>query len=234
MKPIAIIRHVAGEGPAYFATFLDAHSIPWQLVKLDEGERVPAHAAQFSGLCLMGGPMSANDALPWIAEELRLIREAVDGGTPVIGHCLGAQLMARALGAAVTRNPVKEIGWGEVRRADNAEAQRWLGDIDRFLAFHWHGETFALPEGASLLMGNEHCAHQGFVLGAHLAMQCHVEMTEALVRAWCVSGAAEIQNSPGAAVQRPEEILAGIGPGLARLNAVADRLYARWIASLAA
>ena len=120
MKPVAIFRHFPTEGPGYFATFLDSHSIPWQLIRIDANETVPSSTNGFSGLVFMGGPMSVNDDLPWIAPALALIRQAVVSNIPVLGHCLGGQLMSKALGGVVTRSSVKEIGWGEVRIADNA------------------------------------------------------------------------------------------------------------------
>ena len=110
MKPVAIFRHAPTEGPGYFATYLDRYGVPWEVIGIDEGEAVPAGAERFSGLVFMGGPMSVNDDLPWIAPALKLIRAAAGGGVPVLGHCLGGQLMARALGGEITRNPVKEIG----------------------------------------------------------------------------------------------------------------------------
>ena len=104
MKPVAIFRHSPGEGPGYFATFLEGRSLPSQLLTLDEGEAVPAAPDAFSGLCFMGGPMSVNDPLPWIPPVLALIRQAVAQNVPVIGHCLGGQLMSKALGGQVTRS----------------------------------------------------------------------------------------------------------------------------------
>jgi len=106
MLPIAIFRHAANEGPGYLAGFLDAHNIPWKLFALDAGEALPSSAADYSGLVFMGGPMSVNDDLPWITQELDLIREAVSRDIPVLGHCLGAQLIAKALGGVVSRNAV--------------------------------------------------------------------------------------------------------------------------------
>jgi GMP synthase-like glutamine amidotransferase len=180
----------------------------------------------------MGGPMSVNDDLNWIPPALALIRSAVAGGVPVIGHCLGGQLMAKALGGQVTRNPVREIGWGEITAADNAAAREWLGERAGFLGFHWHGETFSLPPGATPLMASRHCANQGFVIGASLAMQCHVEMTEAMIRLWNRQWADEVNNHPGPSVQRPQQMYVDLETRLARLHEVADRLYGRWIAGL--
>src|SRR5262245_21298557 len=114
MKPVAIFSHAATEGPGYFATYLDRHRVAWRLIRTDEGEAVPERMDEFAGLVFMGGPMSVNDGLPWIAPVLALIRTAVAADVPVLGHCLGGQLVAKALGGEVGRNPVKEIGWGPV------------------------------------------------------------------------------------------------------------------------
>lgn len=236
MKPVAVFRHTLTEGPAYFATYLEHRKIPCQVIRVDAGEPVPADAAAYSGLCFMGGPMSVNDDLPWVAAELALIRDAAAREVPVIGHCLGGQLLAKALGAAVTRNPVKEIGWGEVEVLDHPEARRWLGaDLPSFQSFHWHGETFAIPEGATRILASPWCANQAFVLDKHFGMQCHVEMTVDLIRTWCRDWAKEVEALAGrvASVQTPAEMEQGITEKVRALNAVADRIYDRWVAGLA-
>jgi GMP synthase-like glutamine amidotransferase len=235
MKPVAVFRHAASEGPGYFATYLERHGIPWRLVGVDTGEAVPENPGEFSGLAFMGGPMSANDDLPWISAELRLIRLAVDSGIPVLGHCLGGQLMARALGGEVTRNPLREIGWGQVDVERNEAAARWLGqDHDPFECFHWHGETFSIPPGATRILSSRYCANQAFVIGPHLAMQCHVEMTPELIRSWCDEWGREVQalarHVPS--VQSPAQMLENVEERTRRLNAVADRFYDRWVAGL--
>ena len=132
MKPVAIFRHSVTEGPGYFATYLDTHGIPWKLVKVDAGDSIPEGVQAFSGLCLMGGPMSVNDDLPWIPRVLDLIRGAGRADVPLVGHCLGGQLIAKALGGDGSRNPVKEIGWGPVAVADNPAA--WPALPSRTLA----------------------------------------------------------------------------------------------------
>jgi GMP synthase-like glutamine amidotransferase len=231
MKPIAIFRHSPGEGPAYFATFLDRHSLPWTLFRLDDGVSPPPTPEGFSGLCFMGGPMSVNDDLPWIPQTLQLIREAAAAGIPVIGHCLGGQLMARAFGGTVGRNPVKEIGWGTVEATADAAAKDWLDDTARFEAFHWHGETFSIPPGATRILQSVHCANQAFVRGPHLGLQCHVEMTDSMIRLWCRQWAAE--NVPASAsVQTPEQMQSDIDARIAAMRKVADRLYGHWIKGL--
>lgn len=233
MKPVAIFRHAAIEGPGYLAEVLDARGIPWRLVRIDAGDSLPTSVADFSGLVFMGGPMSVNDPLPWIAPVLQLIRDAVAADIPVLGHCLGGQLMAKALGGVVGRNPVKEIGWGDVQVEDSGEAQHWFGATTRFHAFHWHGETFSLPAGAAGLLSSRHCPQQAFALGKHLGFQCHIEMTAEMVRAWCQAGQEEILqavDSPG--VQPVAEIERGLDARIVALNAVADEVYAAWLEGL--
>lgn len=233
MKPIAIFRHAAPEGPGYLAEFLDARKIPWHLIAIDSGGAVPQSASAYSGLVFMGGPMSVNDDLPWIPPVLALIRDAVARDIPLLGHCLGGQLISKALGGTVSRNPVKEIGWGEVTVADNDIAHSWFGDIKSFPAFHWHGETFTLPQGAVLLLSSAYCINQAYAIGKHLAMQCHVEMTAEMIANWCVIGADEVEacrSSP--AVQSGSEIQRRVADELTPMRNVAARLYARWIAGL--
>lgn len=235
MKPVAIFRHAPTEGPGYFATYLAERSIPWKLLAIDEGIRVPRDIRQFSGVALMGGPMSVNDALPWIAPVLEFVREAVRKDVPVIGHCLGGQLMSKALGGEVTRNKYKEIGWGEVAVEDNGVAREWFGSLAAFEAFHWHGDTFSIPPGGTRVLGNPHCANQAFAMGKHLGLQCHVEMDPELVAAWCAEeGAREIEAAKASpAVQPVTKIQRNLDARLAALQAVARQVYDRWAGSLA-
>ena len=235
VKPVAIFRHAATEGPGYFGTYLTRHNVAWRIVRIDEGEAVPQDPREFSGLVFMGGPMSVNDDLPWIAPALRLIRAAADEGIPVLGHCLGGQLMAKALGGEVTRNPVKEIGWGRVDVASSRAAAAWFGNgLASFDAFHWHGETFSIPPGATCILSSRYCPNQAFVLGPHLGMQCHVEMTPELVRAWCQEWEKEVESLARrtSSVQTPAQMMGSLEEMTRALNAVADRLYDRWSAGL--
>ena len=232
MKPVAIFRHTRTEGPAYFATYLDAHHVPWRLIKVDTGEAVPADPNAFSGLVFMGGPMSVNDDLPWIAPTLRLIRVGIAADVPVLGHCLGSQLMSKALGGVVTRNRVKEIGWGEVEICNTQAAHRWFGDAAGFVSFHWHGETFSLPPGAERVLTNANCENQAFALGKHLGMQCHIEMTPQLIDSWCGSGAQEIADSDSPAVQSVAAIKSAVERYLPALHHVANNVYGHWIRGL--
>ncbi len=232
MKPVAIFRHWLTEGPGYFATTLDRRGIPWELIALDEGAAVPADPRGFRGLAFMGGPMSVNDDLPWIPPVLELIKQAVAQGVPVIGHCLGGQLLSKALGGVVSRAPIKEIGWGEVRPTPVAQAQDWFGQEPVLGVFHWHGETFSIPPGATRLLASEHCANQAFALGPHLGLQCHIEMTQELVASWCETGAREIERSSSPAVQQAREILEQAPQRLTVLHHLAEHVYGHWLGSL--
>jgi GMP synthase-like glutamine amidotransferase len=235
MKPVAIFRHVGHEGPGYLGEFLDARKIPWQLIAIDRDDPVPESPDDYSGLVFMGGPMSVNDDLPWIPHSLELIRKAVAAGIPVLGHCLGGQLIARALGGIITRTPAKEIGWGITRITSAPEARNWFGNTTEFPAFHWHGETFSIPAGAVRILESGYCPNQAFTLdNLHLALQCHIEMTETMIREWCAVGADEIAAANCPAVQNPDAILGHMAANMPAMRAVADQLYGHWVARLTA
>lgn len=229
MKPIRIFRHISCEGPGYFASFLKNYNIPYQLVCIDAGETPPTQIDDISGLVFMGGPMSANDDLPWIHQELELIQRAVANNLPVLGHCLGGQFISKALGGIISANPVKEIGWLPVQKLANPQADDWLdGLIKENTLFHWHGETFSIPEGATPILKSQHCAHQGFVIGNTLALQCHVEITADMVREWATLYQDEL-SSPTETVQSLEDMVSNLDKRIEDLQNVADVLYRRWL-----
>ena len=233
MKKVIIFRFVAHEGAGYLATFLDEQNIPWQLVKVDEGEPIPSSILAYSGMVLMGGSMSVNDNLPWMAPLLTLIREARDHDIPLLGHCFGGQLMSKALGAEVTKNPTKEIGWGEVTVSQNEIAKNWFGNIETFNAFHWHGETFSLPQGAIHLLSSPYCQNQAWSMGKHLALQTHIEMTTEMVIKWCEEGEKEIRDSAiSAAVQQVDAMQQELPLHCFFLQKVAKQVYSQWIQGL--
>jgi GMP synthase-like glutamine amidotransferase len=231
MKPIAVFQHSRLVGPGHFANFLNARKRIWQLIRIDLGDAVPQSCEAFSGLCFLGGEMSVNDPLPWIEAELELIREAVARDIPVIGHCLGGQLMSKALGGKVGPNSVREIGWGRVSVTDSSTAREWLGDLGEFDSFHWHGETFTLPTGAQALLSSRFCGNQAFVLGPHLGMQCHVEMTRELISDWADEWANETAalDVPQESVQSANAMLAEIDAKLPAMQHATERLYERWL-----
>jgi GMP synthase-like glutamine amidotransferase len=235
VKPVAIFRHAPTEGPGYFSEFLGQQNIPCQMIRIDAGDAVPTISSAYSGLVFMGGPMSVNDDLKWIPKVEALIRDAVAKDIPLLGHCLGGQLISKALGGVVSRNPVKEIGWGEVQVSGNDIARSWFGDINKFQAFHWHGETFTLPQGSSHLLSSAYCVNQAYAIGKHLAMQCHIEMTADMIATWCKVGADEVAASLSSpAVQQVVEIQRQMHDNLPQLNSIAARLYGRWLEGISA
>jgi GMP synthase-like glutamine amidotransferase len=140
--------------------------------------------------------------------------------------------MSKALGGKVTRNGVKEIGWGSVAVADSAVARDWFGRIREFSGFHWHGETFTIPPNAVHIAESPYCANQAFALGKHLGMQCHVEMTPQLIRSWCEDWEKELVRKAGPSVQTPAQMFEGLDERVRSLNRIADGLYERWINGL--
>ncbi len=231
MKPVLVFRHIACEGPGYLGEFLAARDIPFRTIRIDMGESVPERIDGIGGLVFMGGPMSVNDPLPWVTQELELIRQAAAEGIPVLGHCLGGQLIAKALGAEVGRNPVKEIGWHEIVRVESAGDAGITEQLPaRFEGYHWHGETFTLPGGATLLMRSAHCRHQAFIKDRALALQFHVEVTGAMVKEWCAEYRAELAHCAGQpAVQSAAQMTERLEERIAGLQRVADSLYDYWL-----
>ena len=242
MKSIVIVQHEADTGPGHFETHLLQRNLPYHTVRVYAGDPIPVSAGSYSGVCSLGGSMSANDELPWIDEELALLRDADQRGVPIIGHCLGGQLLAKAFGAPVTRSAMKEIGWSDVEVDDILLAREWIGSEPVFEMFQWHGDKFSLPADARRFLTSSLCANQAFVVDrgghAHLGMQFHVEMTPALVKGWVsnVEGKREIdeafERQGGAGVQRAEEIVLNLDQRTQKMNRVADRIYSRWLRGL--
>ncbi len=241
MRPVGIVRFAPTEGPAWFASWLTAAAIPWKEIRLDQGEPLPADTSTLSGLGLMGGPMSVNDPLPWVPPLLALIRDADQRGAPVIGHCLGGQLISRAFGGHVGINmvdgaPAKEIGWHTVTPVDTEQARDWFGTRLDFDVFQWHGETFSTPPGAIHLAASARCANQAFAIGPHLGMQFHCEMDEATIATWCQSGADEVAEALAGphpeGVQDAATVMHATPERLPCMRAISRRIYERWAAGL--
>ncbi len=233
MRPIAIFRFSRTDGPAYFADWLDAQGLRWQQVTLDEGAPVPADPRSFAGIAMMGGPMSVNDDLSWKAPLGDLLRAAVDAEIPVLGHCLGGQLLAQALGAPVTRAPVAEFGWVDVDVCHRPAQREWFGGRAAFTAFQWHLDAFALPAGATPVLTNAFNAHQAYVVARrHVGFQCHIEMTRALVETWLAADSDELPAQSSPAAQSAADIRRDLDARIGALHAVADNVYARWAQGL--
>ncbi len=199
------LQHVPFEGLGSIAAWLDARGADVAVSRLFADPRLPG-AADFDWLIIMGGPMSVNDGhlYPWLDPEKRLIAEALESGRTVVGVCLGAQLIASAMGARVHRSTLPEIGWFPVSRTQPAEAPWLPATCD---AFHWHGETFDLPAGAVRIARSEACENQGFVVGPRVVgLQFHLEATPGSAAALVEAGRKEL--APGRFVQSEKEILA--------------------------
>ena len=179
-------RHVSFEHLGLISDSLASRQIEFEYADLYRGDPAPDISAA-AGLIFMGGPMSANDDLPYIRDELNLIRKAVSLGKPILGVCLGAQLIAKALGARVYANHVKEIGWYPISWTPAAAD---LGLSGPETVFHWHGETFDLPPGAELLAYSERCRRQAYRVGRNIyGLQFHLEVTPEMIDDWLTQDA---------------------------------------------
>lgn len=226
MKPILVLQHEATQGPGVLLDHLDSKDLPyWLLMSPLEG-RTPASARDYSGIIVLGSDYSVNDDLPWIAREHALLQDAVQRHIPVLGHCFGAQLLARSLGAKVQRNPYPNIGWGQVW--SSPYAQRVMGLPRRAVLFNWHYDTFQIPSGASRTLYGPHCLNKGFCLGPHWAFQGHLEVTADSIRQWCDYGHQELKQVYGPAAQDAEHILSGLDQHLSTLHLIARQTYQRW------
>jgi GMP synthase-like glutamine amidotransferase len=233
MKPIRFFRHMACEGPGYFGTMLDRLQRPYEVICIDEGQAVPADLEGVAGLVFLGGPMSVNDQHGWINDELALIQKAQQRNLPMLGICLGSQLLSRALGGSVQQGGAgQEIGWHPLHKVENAASQAWLSGLNaEILAFHWHGETFTLPPNAELILGSACYPHQAYVCGKALALQFHVEMTADMVREWTGLYHADLAQG-GDCNQDAMEITRDLEVRIARLHVLAEKLVGQWLAGL--
>lgn len=183
-RKVLAVRHIPFEHPGLIARSLAADGMACEYADLYDGASASLEAV--SGLILMGGPMSANDDFPYLRRELDLIGEAIARNLPVLGVCLGAQLIAKALGARVYANPVKEIGWYPIQWSEAAARDPLhRGLAGRDTVFHWHGETFELPAGAERLASSEACRNQAFRVGSNIyGLQYHLEVTPEMIADW--------------------------------------------------
>jgi GMP synthase (glutamine-hydrolysing) len=186
--PWLLVQHVAFEGPGAIAEAVTDAGADLTILRMDRGDALPPPEAVLdaAGIVVMGGPMSAHDDLPWLADERALLRAGVEAGRPVLGVCLGAQQLAAALGATVVAGPAPEYGVGEVHLTTEAISDPVFGPAPTPLpCVHWHGETFDLPAGAVRLAGNAAYENQAFRVGDRAyGLQFHVEVTAGLAAHW--------------------------------------------------
>jgi len=230
MKPLAIFQHDPLQRPGYLLEFLDELGIPARVIRPCEGDDVPRSSRFFSGMVFLGSDASVNDPALWIARELRLAGDAIACDVPVLGHCFGGQLMARALGAAVQKNAFANIGWSSLR--PTPAGRRIFGDVANVHAFNWHYESFAIPRKATRTLFGAHCLNKGFVFGKHLAFQGHFEVTEEIVRGWCAKHRVELSKACGPAAQHEAEILTCLPERVAAIHVAARAAYAAWLAPI--
>jgi GMP synthase (glutamine-hydrolysing) len=186
MTDVLILQHVRPEPPGNIAEVLEERSVSTDIVQIFRGDPVP-ESLEADGLVVMGGPMGIGDLdnRPHLSKELTLIEEALRDDRPVLGVCLGSQLLAHVLGAEVQPGPEKEIGWDEVTLTDAAANDPLFRDVDEsFTPFHWHGDVFALPDGAVSLARSAQTEHQAFRYGERAyGLLFHLEVTPKTV-AW--------------------------------------------------
>jgi len=225
---IHVLQHVDFEGLGHIGAWIDKQGHPLTLTRLFAGDPLP-RLDGFDRLVIMGGPMNIyeDDRYPWLAAERALIRAAVEAGKSAVGVCLGAQLLADALGSKVFAGANKEIGWWPVRLCANALDGGLLADLpEQPTVFHWHGDTFDVPPGAVHLAESEGCRSQAFVFDNRiLGLQFHLESTPDTVRSILAHCGHEL--IPARYVQSEAEILAADPALFADVNRMLETLLNR-------
>jgi GMP synthase-like glutamine amidotransferase len=212
------------------ATVLDEAQCDFRVLRVDLGELDGVDLDRPKAVAIMGGPMSVNDALPWLNTEIAALQHFIRRDIPMIGHCLGGQLLARALGAEISRMAYTESGWQPVQQTAAAASSPWLAHLPaEFPIFQWHGDTFALPVGAQRLLSNFWCENQAFAWGEKiLAVQGHPEMNEELVRLW-LNDWSHLLDDSQPSQQSKAQMLEGLPSKAAALNQVAEGFYRHWL-----
>jgi GMP synthase-like glutamine amidotransferase len=183
---VLAFRHVPFEGLGLIESVLEARGIPFDYCDLYRPGAVLPDTNRYAGLIFMGGPMSVNDELPFLLGEMRLMERAAAVGKPMLGICLGSQMIARALGGRVYRNAEKEIGWFDIHLTEDGRRDPMLGGLaPAENVFHWHGDTFDMPRDAVLLAYSDRTERQAFRIGpAIYGLQFHLEVTPEMIVDW--------------------------------------------------
>jgi GMP synthase (glutamine-hydrolysing) len=223
---LIVLRHVSYEGPGLIEDMLEGRGLPFKVVDIFR-EGVPLGSAGFSGVVSMGGPMSVNDGADEIEREKNLLLEAMERDIPILGVCLGAQVIASAMGARVYKGDQPEVGWGEVTLTQNGLSDPLLAGVDRvFPVLHWHAETFDLPDGAVNLACSDKFENQAFRAGRKTyGLQFHMEVDEEMVREWVTRD----QEGANGILSEPDRVLEGIGPNLHRTRLAGALFIGRFL-----
>lgn len=230
MTDILIVTHIDYCPPAHLAQVLEQAGQSFRVVRADLGELDGIDLDQPKAVAIMGGPMSVNDPLPWLDTEVAALQHFIRRDIPLIGHCLGGQLLAKSLGAEVRRMSYTESGWQPLTRLDQHAPSPWLKHLpEEFPMFQWHGDSFAMPEGAQPLLSSPWCSNQAFAWGDKiLALQGHPEMTEDLVREWLDDWHHLLDDSQPSQQSRAL-MLEQLPAKVAELNKVAEGFYRYWL-----
>ena len=233
VKPVLILQHQLPENAAYLTTWLERNKVLYQVINAGAGEEFPTSIEPYSALAVMGGGMSSNDPLLSNRQAEILILQAIHRDRPVIGHCLGGQLMSRALGATVQASPEPEIGWQPINYEDTPLVREWFGDNPTPTVIQWHYESFSIPEGATRVATSPACPNQAWAYGPHLAMQFHIEINEAKIDSWVYEDDDKwaLARQRYDSVQDKISILSGIPFHLAQHQTTADHIYQKWLES---
>ena len=190
---VLVIMHVENEGPGVFGELLQAADAEVRTARLHLGDELP-DLRELDAAFSMGGPMNVyeEERYPFLRDETRFLQAAAACGLPVLGICLGAQMIAKAAGAAVTKNPVQELGWKTVSLTGEGKADPLFRGLPPVLpVFQWHGDTFAVPEGGALLATGVDCHNQAFRFRRSYGLQFHLEADRSLLAQWFAWEAAE-------------------------------------------
>ena len=229
LKLIRIFSHIPHEHPGYLCDYLEQREIYYEKILIDQVEPVLKRIDDASGLIFLGSPVSVNDPLPWIDEELALIRLASQASIPILGICFGGQLISKALGGEVNSAPMMQIGWHHTTLSEHAlDLFKSRDRLDSFYAFEWHGDTFSLPEDALPLFNGGCIKNQGFLWENCLALQFHPEITKSMVYEWLEQYAHCLTKS-GECIQDKAQILESIDERLAQQRIVADLVFNWWL-----
>ncbi len=204
---VCVLQHVPFEELGNIQDWLEKQGATIHYCRLFANDRLPA-PDDFDLFIILGGPMSVNDErhFPWLVDEKACIRTLVQSGKPVLGVCLGAQLIAAAMGSRIYKNYTKEIGWFDIEQVD--ETVNPFSLPAQMRVFHWHGETFELPAGAQLLASSQVCKNQAFLLGERVVgLQCHLETTLENAKSMVLHCADELSGQDGKYIQSADTIL---------------------------